>query len=356
MNYIKHFSDYFSKHRILSHFIFWSVFYLLDVFKYSILSDGDLKTALLFNFSALIPQILFSYYIGYYVMPKILVKKQYIPATILFIIGIYFFAVCNRLMIHLSERISIYPLDNQESFLEVLTDFKFLLSRYIPSNFFVALTFISVKYVLNYQKIKNKELNIYKEKIESELKILKAQLNPHFLFNTLNNIYSLSIINSTKVPELISKLSEILDHILYKCNGKFVSLSSEVKLIQNYIILEKLRYEKLNINFETHIENDIEIPPLILLSLIENAFKHGAEEDIGSPEIDILVTNKNDIFNFKITNSISKYNLSQTKKPIGLYNIKKQLDLIYNNGYDLKIENDENIFSVNLQINQKNIL
>ncbi len=354
MNLIKQFSDYFNKNRILSHFIFWSIFYLLDVFQYLIVTDNEIKKALLFNFSALIPQILFSYYLGYFIIPKFFLKKKYLLAIGLFIIGTYFFSVCNRLMIHLGELIIGIPLHKIESLLEVIIDYKYLISRYIPSNFFVALIFISIKYVIGYQKMRNKELKIDKERVASELKTLKAQLNPHFLFNTLNNIYSLSICNSPETSASINKLSEILDYVLYRCNTKFVLLSNEIKLLRNYIELEKLRYDnRLEVTFLNQIENDLEIPPLILLSLVENAFKHGAGEDSGSPKIDIEVSNIKELFVFRISNTVSSDYEHQNKGTIGLPNIKKQLDLIYNEAYNLSIENLENSFVVLLEINQK---
>jgi sensor histidine kinase YesM len=354
MNYIKQFSDYFSKNRILSHFIFWSVFYFLDVFQYLISTDYELKNALFYNFSALIPQILFSYYVGYFIIPKFFFTKHYLLAVTLFIIGTYLFSVFNRLMIHLAEYIGGFPLEKQEPLLEILTDFKYLISRYIPSNFFVAFIFISIKYVIGYEKIKNKDLKINKEKVEAELKTLKAQLNPHFLFNTLNNIYSLSVCNSPKTSTSIGKLSEILDYVLYRCNTKFVLLSNEIELLKNYIELEKLRYDdRLKITFINHMETDTEIPPLILLSLVENAFKHGAGEDSGSPKIDIEVFNKQDSFIFRISNTISNNYITVEKENIGLSNIRKQLDLIYENNYILNIDNTKRIFTVTLKINQK---
>ncbi|PCJ95010.1 MAG: histidine kinase [Flavobacteriaceae bacterium] len=300
--------------------------------------------------------MLFSYFVGYFIIPKFFVKKQYVLATVFFILGTYFFAVFNREMILLAERIMQYPSATQESLVEVLGDFRYLLYRYIPSNFFVALIFISIKYVIGYQKIQTKDLRIAKEKSASELKALKAQLNPHFLFNTLNNIYSLSVCNSPNASIVIGKLSEILDYVLYRCNTRLVLLSNEIKLLHNYIELEKLRYDdRLEVAFVNKIQNDIEIPPLILLSLVENAFKHGAGEDSGSPKIAIEVNTKQDSFIFKISNTVSKEYISTEKKPIGLANIRKQLDLIYEKGYSLDIANTGGRFTVTLGINKSSV-
>lgn len=210
--------------------------------------------------------------------------------------------------------------------------------------------------MLIFKRSKEKEILLSKERSDVELKTLKAQLNPHFLFNTLNNIYSLSLDNSPKTPVAIGKLSDILDHVLYKCNSQLVSLSSEIELLKNYIELEKLRYgERLEITFDTQIENDILIPPLLLLSLVENAFKHGAGEDSGSPKIAISVLQETNHFAFEIENTVAKEYVSKDKESIGLTNIKKQLDLIYGIHYVLDIQSSSGMFKVILQINQNKL-
>ncbi|PKG42283.1 hypothetical protein CXF67_11255 [Psychroflexus sp. MES1-P1E] len=181
--------------------------------------------------------------------------------------------------------------------------------------------------------------------------MLKAQLNPHFLFNTLNNIYVLSLENSPKTPKSIEKLSKILDHVLFRCNTKYVSLSSEIELLENYIELEKLRYDdRLQINFNNHIEQDGKIAPLILLSLVENAFKHGAGEDSVSPKIDIDFYNTDIQFKFIISNTIAVEPDQIERTAIDLKNIKKQLNLTYPNRFELRINTLPKLFTVTVQI------
>ena len=356
MNTINTLISYFQKSRALRHIVFWIAMLFLNVPKGVIRHENDpLYTILIMFGSILIAQILASYYFAYYVIPKFLLKRKYLKAVLLFIIGSYVFSALGRIMIvHVGEELVRKPPFIQEPISEILTDWRKLLVSYIPSIYSVALIFLFVKYFLEYRKIKEKDLSLSKEKSEAELKTLKAQLNPHFLFNTLNNIYSLSIINSPKTSTSISKLSEILDHVLYRCNGKYVLLSSEIELLKNFIELEKLRYdERLQVSLNTTIENDIEIPPLILLSLVENAFKHGAGEDSGSPKIDIDVLSKDSMFKFKISNTVSKDYGIKNKESIGLSNIRKQLDLICGNNYTLNIEPDDDKFTVNLNINQE---
>ncbi|MBA6157185.1 histidine kinase [Tenacibaculum sp. S7007] len=295
-----------------------------------------------------------SYFIAYFWIPRFVKTKKYILAVLVFCGVIYLIGVVSRiLVVHVGEPIIRIPPFEQESIQEIFTDYRWLLAKYIPNILLNSLVFVAVKYYFEDEREKSKKLSLSKEKTEIELKTLKAQLNPHFLFNTLNNIYSLSIDNSPKTSESIGKLSEILDHVLYRCNTKFVTLSSEIELLKNYISLEKLRYDdRLQVSFTTAVENDTEIPPLILLSLVENAFKHGAGEDSGSPKITIHISNKDDEFEFHISNTVSADEELKGKQSIGLSNIRKQLALIYKNNYSLDIHPTENDFTVVLKINQ----
>ncbi|MBA3286118.1 MAG: histidine kinase [Nitrosopumilus sp.] len=295
-----------------------------------------------------------AYYVAYFIIPGLFAKKKYLWFILLLIIGIYLISILQRiLVVYVAEQVILSAPYTRESIFEILTDLKHLLV-YSISFFYVTVVFLFVKYFINYIKIQQTGLMLGKAKAESDLKALRSQLNPHFLFNTLNNIYTLSLENSNKTPELIAKLAGILDHILYRCNTKLVSISSEIDLLKSYITLEKLRYDdRLKIKFTRNIENDTQIPPLILLSLTENAFKHGAGEDSGYPEIDIEVVQKNHVFIFKISNTTFKDYDTNHLDAIGLANIKKQLDLLYPNKYIFKTEKIINIFTAYLEINQK---
>ena len=204
------------------------------------------------------------------------------------------------------------------------------------------------------KKATERAQQLEKEKLETELKFLKAQINPHFLFNTLNNLYSSVVTNSPHAPDMIMKLSGILDYVLYKSQNESVPLSEEVATIENFIGLEKIRYgERLQVDFEKEGNLAASISPLILLSIVENAFKHGASGDIDSPKIRINISNNNDeiycqVWNTK-TNYVGELN-DEYKKGIGLSNIKRQLNLIYPERYDLKISDRENDFEVSLKI------
>ncbi len=355
MSYLRNFTESIQQKGVTRHLLFWIGIVLLTIPQNVLESEEPFLNALVYKICILIPQISASYFFAYFVIPKYVSKKKYIVSLGLTILGTYFFAVLARaLIIHVGEPLVRTPPFEKETIVEIITQFRFLLLHYVAHIYSTVFIFLAVKYFMNYKAVKEKELLFTKEKVASELKTLKAQLNPHFLFNTLNNIYVLSLENSPKTPKSIEKLSNILDHVLYRCNSKYVSLSSEIALLENYIELEKLRYDdRLEINFNNCIEQDGEIAPLILLSLVENAFKHGAGEDSGSPKITIDLYNTQNEFKFVISNTVATQSDRLERTPIGLKNIKKQLNLIYPGRFELQIDSSSKLFVVTIILKNK---
>ncbi len=194
-----------------------------------------------------------------------------------------------------------------------------------------------------------------KEKIEAELKFLKSQTNPHFLFNTLNSLYGLALEKSHKTPAFILKLSEILNYTLYESNAEKIALRKELFLIQNIIELEKERYERrVEIEYlETGNIDNIQIPPLILVPFVENAFKHGLRNETNKGWIKIEIkTNQSDLI-FQIGNSYVSDETQVKKGGLGLKNVERRLELIYGKEKNLKITKTENSFLVILKIKLK---
>jgi LytS/YehU family sensor histidine kinase len=189
---------------------------------------------------------------------------------------------------------------------------------------------------------------------EQELKYLKMQIHPHFLFNTLNTMYGFALKKAEETPEMILKLSNLLDYLLYQVDKPFVSLNDEINHINDYISLEKMRFnDTLNIGFIKDIHSEqIEIPPMLFIPFIENSFKHGAIKN-GVLKIEIAIKTSSDGILFRIKNSSSKD--SNYNDGIGLENIKKRLELVYPNLYNLTINNNENDFEVSLKLNNKSI-
>jgi LytS/YehU family sensor histidine kinase len=209
------------------------------------------------------------------------------------------------------------------------------------------------RHIYNYVKLRNAEQKMRIEKQEAELNYLRSQTNPHFLFNTLNNIYALARDKSDLAPESIMRLSKILRFTLYEASGAYIAIEQELKIMSDYIALEKLRYdESLRINYNYDVEDMKQaIPPLVLIPLVENAFKHGASETRSHPFVDIHLSVKNRQMSFIVKNSTDVNHEEQNvKENIGLSNLRRQLELLYTD-YNLSIQHGESVFIATLKIN-----
>ena len=193
-----------------------------------------------------------------------------------------------------------------------------------------------------------------KEKTDSELKYLKSQINPHFLFNTLNTIYGLSLENSAKTPNLILKLSDFLSFSLYESNQKMIPLEKEIALMNDFIALEANRFEdrvKVKIEIQGNVLKSVFIPPLILVPFVENAFKHSLKNETEIATINIYLSANEDKVIFKVENSKPIESVSDNKKNgLGLINIQKRLDIVYGDKYKLNIFEDSSKYTIDLLI------
>ena len=197
----------------------------------------------------------------------------------------------------------------------------------------------------------NEQLIIAKAK--SDLEILKRQLHPHFLFNTLNNIYSLSVNNSEETSQSILKLSNLLEYLVYQSGEKEVILKDEIELMENYITLEKLRYDKsLSVEFDIDDVRNIKTPPLLLLPFIENCFKHGGKNEKGIfwITVKIKLLNSTLLITFKNSKSLKKQ-VPEKNSGMGLQNVKERLELLFKERYTLEIEDAVNYYEAKLLLN-----
>ncbi len=193
---------------------------------------------------------------------------------------------------------------------------------------------------------------LMKANAEAEIELAKAQIHPHFLFNTLNNIYSFTLNKSPKAKGLISDLSGIMKYMMYDCNVEIISLAKEIKMLKDYIELEKVRYgNRLDIQIDIggECENKM-ITPLLIIPFIENSFKHGASKMLKNPWIKLFIQADENVLHFAISNSKSSDVIVNGKGGIGLSNVKKRLELLYPQNHLLTIESTVNTFTVNMQI------
>lgn len=222
-----------------------------------------------------------------------------------------------------------------------------------PEGFFSLFFFGLIRYSYAYIKLKQDTQQLRIEKQEAELNYLRSQTNPHFLFNTLNNIYSLARDKSDLAGESILRLSKILRFMLYETSGTYIAVEDELKIISDYLALEQLRYdESLRINFNYDIEDPKQsLPPLLLIPLVENAFKHGVAETRNGPFVEIHLSVKKKQLAFFVKNSTETgASRRSVKENIGLSNLRRQLELLYTE-YDLSMEQKEGIFVTVLKIN-----
>jgi len=192
-------------------------------------------------------------------------------------------------------------------------------------------------------------LQAEKEKVTAELQLLKAQVHPHFLFNTLNNIYSFSLENSPKTPGLILKLSSLLSYMLYDCKAEHVLLEKEIEVMKDYVDLERERYGN-NIEISWLVEGDMEdkyIAPLLLLPFLENAFKHGTSEQLEKPWLSFDLVVQQNAMKCKVVNSKNEF-VPLSNHGIGVENVKKRLHFLYPDKHELKINDEGDFFVVSL--------
>ena len=344
--------------RVLLHVAFWLAYVTEDV-TLIYLWDKDLLTkvslnhqlsvAIVNSLTSLIPKLLFIYYVLYYNLPKLLNtrtgRKKYIA----------FFLVALVIAICLYRAISIYF---QGAVLyHGLIDFgPFFSGRRVLQTVmdigFASGAAIAVKLFRLQLAGKEKENNLIRDKLETELKFLRNQTNPHFLFNTLNNIYALARKKSDETADVVMRLSKLLRFMLYETKNEQIRISDELKIIDDYIELEKIRYDdRLTLSFVREIDDENEaIAPLLLIPFVENAFKHGASESRFESFINLEMTLQNGILEFYIENSKEENGKKINDENIGLTNVRRQLELIYKE-HEVSIKCEAAVFKVSLKIN-----
>ena len=337
------------------HFLFWVGvwFFFVNFFSYN-----SNNTSYITKFSSFLLPItmLTTYFVVYYLIPNYLLPKKYklfalysiytlILSTYLIIIAIFgsFIFLSNM------ELQNMPPMSRNYIFILILV----YLVVFIVS--FVSLLSHNFKTISKNKELENKILETQLQIKDQELQYLKKQIHPHFLFNTLNTIYGFALKQSKNTPDIILKLSNLLDYILYQVSKPKVSLKEEISHIKEYIELEKIRFQdtlKVSFNSDT-ISDEIQISPMLLIPFVENAFKHGNLID-GYLKIDIIILFSKNNLNFTIKNTVLSDEHREESKGIGLENIKKRLDILYKDTYTLDSIQEENWHTVSLIISNLN--
>lgn len=352
-------------YRLSRHLIFWFFFWFYFGMKTGLVADMIpffLKRSIFFVLLT-IPLI---YVLIYYAFPKFFLKKKYGKFVLIYIV-LLLIDLFIRLYYYYNIEPYIfkgrfpYPLDQllAENQYLIIVNYSFeVFSRFI----ILSITALLIKILKYWNKtnIKNKELE--RKNLENKMQLLRNQIHPHFLFNTLNNLYSLALEKSDKVPEIIIKISDILRYMLKEHNKKIVTLKEELDIIYTYIDLEKLRYgDEFNIKVNNEVKDIyhsiIQGPPLVLFTFVENAFKHGPSKSTNQSWIKIEIKYQSGIFTFMVENS--KENNKDAKKEhnanngLGLNNVRATLDLYFPGRHNLEIFDKQNVFKTILKINYK---
>lgn len=343
---------------IFKHLIFWLVYWTINAYQdfywvkdnIKIWSENKalIKTSLA-AFLYILPLIALAYYMVFIALEKIVLHKKRFLVNACIILIPYIVAICLSIII---VRLIVFPIVYENAFQagKLFFEPRRFMSIMVEAAFPAALL-MSLKYVDNQVAAKEREKNLLKEKLSAELLFLKNQLNPHFLFNTLNNIYALTRKKSDKAPETVMKLSELLSFMLYESGKATIPLEREVQFLEDYIALEQIRYpEGLSLVFNKDIEDGSQpIAPLLLLPLVENAFKHGASENHFDSFIHIYLNLTNHVLLFTVKNSFEKPAAINKSANIGLHNTARQLELIYKE-QKMEITKTDNIFTVKIRV------
>jgi len=345
---------------ILIHLLFWISIWFFFVYFFSYNSNNTNYVTWFSSFLLPVTMIT-SYFVVYYLIPKFLLTKKYIlfalysAYTLVFSTYLIIVAILGS-FIFLSdmEVKNMPPMSRNYVFILILV----YLVVFIVS--FISLLNHNFKTQTENKELQNKILETQLQIKSQELNYLKKQIHPHFLFNTLNTIYGFALKQSKDTPDIILKLSNLLDYILYQVNKPQVSLKEEILHIKEYIDLEKIRFQDtLVVSFKSEdIPDYVQIAPMLLMPFVENAFKHGSLID-GYLKVNIKVHLVEDQLQFEINNTYLNDGVKSNKEGIGLENIKKRLNLLYKNNHELQINNSDNMYIVNLNIsnlnNQKNV-
>ena len=305
----------------------------------------------------LIPQLVIAYPMLYFILPKYLLQKKY-AAGLGFTILLWVFAglITLILMRYFNQRILSYLMP--ERFLRISQrppNISFLMGLMLvmKGGILGATTALGVKLIKHWYLKEHRNTQLQKENAAAQMQLLTAQIHPHFLFNTLNNIFSQTQTGSPKGSKMIMGLSDMLRYILYEGQKPLVPLKQELLMITEYINLEKIRYgNKLDVHVSnTGNADDLYIAPLLLLPFIENCFKHGASNMLENPWINLTIELKETTLVMKLMNGkapMPDRGLGRTG--IGINNVRQRLELLYQNHYGLQVREDEEVFVVDLWV------
>jgi len=336
------------QNRPVNHLVYWVLFVLIGSYIFSYQQNFPYIFYLLNLLVHLPVLLLYTYFVIYWLVPNLLLRGRYFT-----FFGLLALASAFASLLKLAVSQNIYyalfiPQALHPSQWYTLDLFLINLLWIVGPT----VLFAMFKYYKNWIKSQDISNEAERKRLATELQVLKGQLNPHFLFNTLNNLYSLALSKSDKTAVVIAKMSDMFHYILYECNAIEVPVSKELKLVEDYIELEQIRYsDRLSIEFDKKIDNrNYLVPPMLLYSFVENCFKHGSSPDPDLPWIKIALRVQKNLLTFEAQNSIPKKQKRINAEGVGLLNSRRRLELIYPQNHQLVIREENDEFYVKLVI------
>ena len=343
--------------RIKRHLLFWIFYWVCLTFLHWATPGWGIPFAALYSFSVIIPQVFFTYALISLVLPKYLLKNKYFFSFLWILFLWIVTAVANYVMLKYANpmlkrmimpgQFPIAPAAN-------LGGGNVLMALIVccKGTLGAAACACSIRLVKHWHLKEKRSLELLKEKTEAQLQLLRAQVHPHFLFNTLNNIYSKAQNESPGSAKMIMELSHILRYVLDEGKRDMVPLENELQMLIDYINLERMRYDErldFHISLPSNTE-DVFIAPLLLLPFVENCFKHGTSRMLNNPWINLRVELYESSLMMKLMNGKKSFQ-DGGRAGTGIENVQKRLDLLYQDRYDLQINEDDEVFIVKLTLN-----
>lgn len=334
--------------RVAEHFAFWAGYYLLLVY---LLGKSDGFFGRVFIGEAIqLPAKIAATYILFAFIEKQAKQKPYLLVVAVVIVGVIVAAFINRSLMYYWIR----PTWFQDYYMFFWDEYRITLDITdvgIPVTGAIMLRMLRARL-----SNRREEEVLRREKTEAELQLLRSQVNPHFLFNTLNSLYALARSNSQQTADAVMRLSNILRFAVYESSGIQIELAKELALIRDYIALEKLRYAEGRVEIRLHesiVDSNVRIAPMLLLPLVENAFKHGVSQLREKSFIEIDIHLAEDVVDMRVSNSYDTNNHTVSlphQGGVGLQNVQKQLALLYPGSSSLSIQPDGSVFRVHLHV------
>ncbi|WP_420571580.1 sensor histidine kinase [Kordia sp.] len=338
------------KRNVVFNIALWFLYYIVLLF---IFSQGKtpINIDYIYTFGFLVFAAIPMLFNIYFLVPRLLQKGKYVWFSVTFIVIIIVFWQCYTDLFErlLNATFKDYYFISYQTNLQAITKFVLLL--------IVSMLLKIFENWLYFNALQQKLLQAENQRIQIQLTHLRSQINPHFLFNSLNVIYALAIEKKEETPEAIVQLSDVLRYIIYDADADRIKLKEEIVLLKNYLAFQKFRTHGLeDITFDITIEDeDFEIYPMLLLPLVENAFKHGMEKKVAKPFIKISLAQEGTRCHFQIVNHNN--NTQQKTKAVysgvGLENIQHNLEIVYPKRHQFHIKETAETFTVSLQIHQK---